>query len=293
MITIQAGYAVVVDDEPANRDFLERLLQMAGFKVSSAGTGKDGLAAARAVPSLALALIDQELPDGHGIDVIAQMRAENPESVLIMATMHDDRDLIDRAFVAGIDVFLVKPHGFMELYKRLQEVDSDASLLRRMVIDQYGPRPYRGPRRTVGTAAVAPVSTNLSTDGTAPTVPPVNMPAPVVIPAVPAMPEAPALKVEVSATPAPVTPPAHTPAPVVAPVTPAVPEAPALKVEASAAPAPVTPPTHTPAPVVAPVTPAVPEAPALKVEASATPAKTDAPPSTPAGISNKAPTETT
>jgi DNA-binding response OmpR family regulator len=144
MITIQAGYALVLDDEPANRDFLERLLQTAGFKVTGAATGADGLRIARSFPELALALVDHELPDAKGLEIISKLREENPESLLVMATMHDDRTLIDEAFNVGADVFLVKPHGFMELYRRLQEIDSNTALLRQVVIDQYGPRPYRG-----------------------------------------------------------------------------------------------------------------------------------------------------
>jgi len=144
MITIQAGYAIVVDDEHANRDFLERLLQTASFKVIGAGTGAAALAAAEKVPELALALVDHELPDATGLEIIRKLRASNPETLLVMATMHDSRDLIDEAFAAGIDVFLVKPHGFMELYRRLKEVDSDTTLLRALIIDQYGPRPYKG-----------------------------------------------------------------------------------------------------------------------------------------------------
>jgi hypothetical protein len=74
-----------------------------------------------------------------------------------MATMHDDRALIDQAFQSGVDVFLVKPHGFMELYQRLLAVDSNTDLLRRLVIDQFGPRPYRGDRKTTQPArAVEP-----------------------------------------------------------------------------------------------------------------------------------------
>ncbi len=144
MITIQAGYAVVVDDEPANCDFLVRLLQQAAFKVTGARTGTEALLAARVVPQLALALVDMELPDTTGLELIKTLRAENPEALLIMATMHDDRTLIHNAFKAGCDVFLVKPHGFMELYRRLKEVDSNTNCLRRLIIDQYGPRPYRG-----------------------------------------------------------------------------------------------------------------------------------------------------
>src|SRR5450432_228280 len=144
MITIQAGYALVIDDEPANRDFLERLLQTASFKVSGAATGADGVKSARSFAALALALVDQELPDAPGLEIIMKLRAENPESLLVMATMHDDRTLIDQAFAAGVDVFLVKPHGFMELYRRLKEVDANTDLLRNVIIDQYGPRPYKG-----------------------------------------------------------------------------------------------------------------------------------------------------
>src|SRR3954462_241995 len=106
MITIQAGYAVVIDDEPANRDFLERLLQTAGFKVSGAGNGADGLKACRSVPQLALAFVDQELPDAKGLEILLQLRKENPDALLVMATMHDDRNLIDEAFASGVDVFL-------------------------------------------------------------------------------------------------------------------------------------------------------------------------------------------
>ncbi|HRE49234.1 MAG TPA: response regulator [Aggregatilineales bacterium] len=186
MITIQAGYAVVIDDEPANRDFLERLLQMAGFKVFGAGTAAEGLSKARAVPQLALALVDQELPDALGIDLIQQMRDENPEAILIMATMHDDRTLIDRAFGVGIDVFLVKPHGFMELFKRLQAVDNDVTLLRQMVIDQYGPRPYRG-ARTPATAPTLPTGIGVvkTTTSTVPVVPITDVPLSTPRPAIP------------------------------------------------------------------------------------------------------------
>ena len=144
MITLEAGYALVVDDEPANRDFAERLLQHASFKVTGTGTGAEAIRLARALPQLALALVDMELPDSNGLEVVKTLRAENPEAVLIMATMHDDRALMARAFMMGCDVFLVKPHGFMELLRRLKEADSNTSVLRRLIIDQYGPRPYRG-----------------------------------------------------------------------------------------------------------------------------------------------------
>ena len=144
MVSVEAGYAIVVDDEPANRDFAERLIQMAAYKVSGAGSGADALKIARGLPKLALALVDMELPDTSGIDLIQTLRKENPTALLVMATMHDDRAMMSKAFAAGCDVFLVKPHGYMELLRRLREAGADTLNVRRMIIDQYGPRPFRG-----------------------------------------------------------------------------------------------------------------------------------------------------
>lgn len=140
----QARHAIVIDDEPANRDFLERLMGLAGYTVTGAGSAEEALRKIAAMPYLALALVDQELPDVRGVDLIHTLRTGHAGALLVMATMHDGRDLIEEAFAAGVDVYLVKPHGFMELFKRLKESASDVGGLRRLIIDQYGPRPFKG-----------------------------------------------------------------------------------------------------------------------------------------------------
>lgn len=146
-MTAATKYAIVADDEPANLDFMVRLIQMAGFEVTGAGMCKQAISSAQSAGALTLALIDHQLPDGRGIDVITAIRPLHPEAILVMATMHDHRELIDEAFGAGVDIFLVKPHGFMELFRRVQEIAATGGSydsLRRMIMDQYGPRPYRG-----------------------------------------------------------------------------------------------------------------------------------------------------
>jgi len=144
-INANSGHALVVDDEPNNRDFAQKLLEKAGLQVTSVGTGQEALEAARTMPLLTLALIDHELPDTTGLRLITQLRTERPEMMLVMATMHDHRDLIDEAFMAGVDLFLVKPNGFIELYKTLLSGGNNKmSGHSHWVIDQYGPRPYKG-----------------------------------------------------------------------------------------------------------------------------------------------------
>lgn len=136
--------ALVVDDAPANRDFLERLLGGAHFTVIGASSGQKALAAVADRTELMLAVVDMKLPDMTGLQLIATLRQRFPEACLIIATMLDERSLIEDAFRQGCHIFLVKPHGFMELYQRL--VSSDAAALRNgppLVIDQYGPRVFK------------------------------------------------------------------------------------------------------------------------------------------------------
>jgi len=140
-----ARLALVVDDEPANRDFLVRLLQQAKLEVRGASSASEALKIAADVEQIALIVIDNKLPDMDGVELLSQMRQRYPAARIVMATMLDERSLMAKAFDNGCDVFLVKPHGFMELFRRIQmPPDCSEDPLQRLIIDQYGPRPYRG-----------------------------------------------------------------------------------------------------------------------------------------------------
>ena len=138
------AYALVVDDEPANRDFLVRLLQQTKLTVEGAATAKEAQAIAERCERLDLIVVDNKLPDMDGVDLLTVLHKKHPEARLVMATMLDERSLMDKAFANGCNVFLVKPHGFMELYRRILRLQSGDDTLQRLIIDQYGPRPYRG-----------------------------------------------------------------------------------------------------------------------------------------------------
>ncbi len=135
--------ALVVDDEPANRDFLVRLLEQAQMVVTGASEGEEALQIADRFEAIHLLAIDHKLPDMDGVELVAKMRERFPDAYIVVATMLDDRSLMAKAFDNGCNVFLVKPHGFMELFQRLQGgIPEDTS--QQFVIDQYGLRPFRG-----------------------------------------------------------------------------------------------------------------------------------------------------
>ena len=134
--------ALVVDDEPANQDFLVRLVAQAGFEVHGASNGQEALSIVEAHPNLLLAVVDLQLPDVTDQELVIKVRTLLPSCVLVVATVFDEPDQITMAFENGCDVFLVKPHGFMEFFKRLRGVPEDRDQLSQLLIDQYGPRPY-------------------------------------------------------------------------------------------------------------------------------------------------------
>ncbi len=136
--------ALVVDDVGANREFVVRLLNGAKYKVISASTGTAALQLIALEDDLPLAIIDMKLPDMSGLELVVQLHKKFPTAYVVVASMYDERSTIDKAFAAGCNVYLVKPHGFMELYKRLNQSELVALCAQPpTVIDQYGPRVFK------------------------------------------------------------------------------------------------------------------------------------------------------
>jgi signal transduction histidine kinase/DNA-binding response OmpR family regulator len=85
---------LVVDDEQANRDWLQRVLEPAGFSVILASGGKAAIALARArMPDLVM--LDLMMPDVTGFDVVEALRDESstrgiPIMVLTAKTLTED-----------------------------------------------------------------------------------------------------------------------------------------------------------------------------------------------------------
>jgi len=135
--------ALIVDDTDANRDFFVRLLTQAGFDVQSACTGKEALAVISTMDRLDMAVVDMEMPDFSGLHLITQLHKTFPTTYTIIATMHDERHLMESAFDKGCNLFLVKPHGFMELFQLVTQNDLDILSTRPAhVLDQYGLRSF-------------------------------------------------------------------------------------------------------------------------------------------------------
>jgi len=99
---------LVVEDEKAVRQGLERVLQGAGWQVQAA----EDLAGARkalADGGVACVLLDVRLPDGDGLQFLEELRKERPKLPVIIATAYGDSDRTITAMRLGAFDYVTKP----------------------------------------------------------------------------------------------------------------------------------------------------------------------------------------
>ena len=102
------GSVLIVDDEAEIRESLETLLQLEGYTVASAASGREGLAQLGERP-FDVVLLDLALPDKSGMDVLAEMRLLNAQQAVIMVTAYGTVENAVRAMQFGATNFIQKP----------------------------------------------------------------------------------------------------------------------------------------------------------------------------------------
>ncbi|MEM9533668.1 MAG: response regulator transcription factor [Pseudomonadota bacterium] len=120
---------VLVEDDPATLDALSaQIKEMPGFRLqAAAGSYADG---ARAIVSpYDLLLVDLDLGDGCGIDLIRASRQQQPAArVLVISVLGDERTVVS-AVEAGADGYVLKDLSGETLASQLTAVmDGDAPI---------------------------------------------------------------------------------------------------------------------------------------------------------------------
>jgi DNA-binding NtrC family response regulator len=99
---------LVVDDEPAVRDALKLVLDASGYVVSLAETGRAGISQARG-RDFHVAIVDLDLPDTSGLEVIRTMRELQPGIVSILITAQVTAEALIQAQNLEVIEILSKP----------------------------------------------------------------------------------------------------------------------------------------------------------------------------------------
>src|SRR5579863_7192880 len=102
------GSVLIIDDEAAIRESLETLLEMEGYGVESADSGELGLARI-GEQSFDLVLLDLALPDRNGMELLAEIHAQDPQLSIIMITAYGTVENAVKAMQVGAANFIQKP----------------------------------------------------------------------------------------------------------------------------------------------------------------------------------------
>ncbi|HBL16093.1 MAG TPA: hypothetical protein DD417_04860 [Elusimicrobia bacterium] len=115
--------ALIIDDDPDEREIARYLLRQEGFEVSEAADGREGVAAAIALKP-DLVLTDLMMPVMHGYEVCERIRAEpslKHTRILVVSSKSFDNDL-RLALKAGADAYLVKPYHKIDFINKVKEL---------------------------------------------------------------------------------------------------------------------------------------------------------------------------
>lgn len=127
---------LIVDDEPAIVDAIAYTLRKEGYRIETAATGTEAIAAARRLRPDAIVL-DVMLPGVDGLQVCRTLRAESTVPILLLSAKGEEIDRVV-GLELGADDYLGKPFAMRELLARVR------AMLRR--VQMMSGTPGGGPR---------------------------------------------------------------------------------------------------------------------------------------------------
>jgi two-component system, chemotaxis family, chemotaxis protein CheY len=113
---------LVVDDSRAIRRIIGDIMKQIGFEVSEAGNGVEALQRLDEEDTPDIVLIDWNMPEMNGLELIKAIRA-NPnfsDLPLMMVTTETEMERMALAFMAGVNEYVMKPFDKATIVDKLQ-----------------------------------------------------------------------------------------------------------------------------------------------------------------------------
>ena len=100
---------LIIDDNELTRSLLQLILRGGSYNVVGEATNAQmGLELAKKLKPQVV-LLDQNMPNGNGLEIIQPLRAALPHAVILMVTTQNDERVIRGAMERGANGFVVKP----------------------------------------------------------------------------------------------------------------------------------------------------------------------------------------
>jgi DNA-binding response OmpR family regulator len=111
---------LLVEDDPSIREVASLGLQQAGFRVTSAAEGREGLLQFRQTP-FDVIVLDVMLPGLDGLEVCRAIRRDSQVPVVFLSARSDTVDVVV-GLELGADDYVTKPFELPELVARIRAV---------------------------------------------------------------------------------------------------------------------------------------------------------------------------
>jgi DNA-binding NtrC family response regulator len=120
---------LIIDDERPILMTLEALLGRHGYEADVAANAATGMRLLQS-KTPALVLLDLQLPDADGLQMLEQIKAEHPETQVVILTAHDSLNNAIESIKRGAYHFISKPYAPEELLSLVEKALEKQSLLR-------------------------------------------------------------------------------------------------------------------------------------------------------------------
>lgn len=115
------GHILIIDDEASLRQTMARILQRAGYEVTTAATGTEGLTLVSEYP-FDLLYLDIRMPDTSGLELLKDIHAKLPDLPVVLFTAQPDLNSAVEALRRGATDYLLKPLKPQTVLDRTQAI---------------------------------------------------------------------------------------------------------------------------------------------------------------------------
>ena len=116
---------LIVDDEKGITDSLKDFFVHRGFNVKAANSGEDALAAVK-TDRPDIIFLDIRMRGISGLDVLEKIKKIDKGIKVIMLTIHEEKEIVNKAKELGADEYIIKPFriDYLEevVIKKVQEL---------------------------------------------------------------------------------------------------------------------------------------------------------------------------
>ncbi len=112
---------LLVEDDPTTSRSIEMMLTSANLNVYATDLGEEGIDLAK-LYDYDIILLDLNLPDMHGLEVLRQLRVARIETPILILSGTDDSESKLKGFGFGADDYLTKPFNRDELVARIHAI---------------------------------------------------------------------------------------------------------------------------------------------------------------------------